>query len=131
MTQKEKLFYYLDRINNSTELKDEIYWKCGLEIWKPNELQDDLESLMEGGCKQNYELIPFTSDGDGGVCVLVDNQYVAMIDSEGGAGYIAASVDDFINILLWYKYIPITKKVFDGFEEFTREMNTVRIHRSL
>ena len=47
MTQKEKLFYYLDRINNSTELKDEIYWKCGLEIWKPNELQDDLESLME------------------------------------------------------------------------------------
>lgn len=33
MTQKEKLFYYLDRINNSTELKDEIYWKCGLEIW--------------------------------------------------------------------------------------------------
>lgn len=28
MTQKEKLFYYLDRINNSTELKDEIYWKC-------------------------------------------------------------------------------------------------------
>ena len=36
MTQKEKLFYYLDRINNSTELKDEIYWKCGLEIWKAN-----------------------------------------------------------------------------------------------
>ena len=121
MTQKEKLFYYLDRINNSTELKDEIYWKCGLEIWKPNELQDDLESLMEGGCKQNYELIPFASDGDGGVCVLVDNQYVAMIDSEGGAGYIAASVDDFINILLWYKYIPITKKVFDGFEEFIED----------
>ena len=121
MTQKEKLFYYLDRINNSTELKDEIYWKCGLEIWKPNELQDDLESLMEGGCKQNYELIPFTSDGDGGVCVLVDNQYVSMIDSEGGAGYIAASVDDFINILLWYKYIPITKKVFDGFEEFIED----------
>ena len=56
MTQKEKLFYYLDRINNSTELKDEIYWKCGLEIWKPNELQDDLESLMEGGCKQNMNL---------------------------------------------------------------------------
>ena len=121
MTQKEKLFYYLDRINNSTELKDEIYWKCGLEIWKPNELQDDLESLMEGGCKQNYELIPFASDGDGGVCVLVDNQYVSMIDSEGGAGYIAASVDDFINILLWYKYIPITKKVFDGFEEFIED----------
>ena len=49
MTQKEKLFYYLDRINNSTELKDEIYWKCGLEIWKPNELQDDLEFFLEGG----------------------------------------------------------------------------------
>ena len=81
-----------------------------MEIWKPNELQDDLESLMEGGCKQDYELIPFASDGDGGVCVLVDNQYVAMIDSEGGAGYIAASVDDFINILLWYKYIPYTEK---------------------
>lgn len=46
MTQKEKLFYYLDRINNSTELKDEIYWKCGLEIWKPNELQDDF--VMKG-----------------------------------------------------------------------------------
>ena len=56
MTQKEKLFYYLDRINNSTELKDEIYWKCGLEIWKPNELQDDLESLMEGGCNRIMNL---------------------------------------------------------------------------
>ena len=62
----------------------------GNEIWKPNELQDDLESLMEGGCKQNYELIPVASDGSGGVCVMVDNQYVAMIDSEGGAGYIGA-----------------------------------------
>ena len=76
---------------------------------------------MEGGCKENYVLIPFACDGYGGVCVLVDNQYVSMIDSEGGAGYIAASVDDFINILLWYKYIPITKKVFDGFEEFIED----------
>lgn len=91
------------------------------EGFEKYDVQDDLESLMEGGCKQNYELIPFASDGDGGVCVLVDNQYVAMIDSEGGAGYIAASVDDFINILLWYKYIPITKKVFDGFEEFIED----------
>lgn len=63
-----------------------IYWKCGLCIYKPEELQCELDALMEGG-----------------------------------AGYIAASVDDFINILLWYKYIPITKKVFDGFEEFIED----------
>lgn len=73
---------YLDRINNSTELKDEIYWKCGLEIWKPNELQDDLESLMEGGCKQNYELIPFASDGDGGY-VFGGHEIDVDVDSKG------------------------------------------------
>lgn len=121
MTQEEKLFYYLDKINNNSVLKDEIYWKCGWSIYKPDELQYDLEALMEGGCKQNYKLIPFAGDGSGGVCVLVDNQYVAMIDSEGEAGYLAASVDDFMNILLWYKYIPITKRVFDGFEAFIED----------
>lgn len=113
---------------------DEIYWKCGLCIYKPEELQCELDALMEGGCKQNYDLIPFADDGDGGVCVLVDNQYVALIDSEGGAGYIAASVDDFINILLWYKYIPITKKylmVLRNLQKIIKEMNTVRIHRRL
>lgn len=66
-------------------------------------------------------LVPFADDGSGGVYVIVDDRHVAYIDSEGGAGYIAESIDDFINILLAFKFICFSKKSLEGFEEYMRE----------
>ncbi len=121
MTQTEKLYYYLGRINSDSVLKEEVYKICDPKLLMPAELEEQLSWLMEGGCKQNFELVPFTDDGAGGVYVIVNDLHVAYIDSEGGAGYIAESVDDFINILLVLKFISFSANSLESFENFMSE----------
>ncbi len=121
MTQTEKLYYYLDRIASDSVLKEEVYKVCDPELLPPAELEEQLSWLMEGGCKQNYELVPFADDGAGGVYVIVDDRHIAYIDSEGGAGYIAESIDDFMNILLAFGFICFSAKSLEGFAEFIEE----------
>lgn len=121
MTQTEKLYYYLDKINSDPVLKEEVYRICDPQLFYPAELEEQLSWLMEGGCKQDYVLVPFADDGSGGVYVIVNDRYVAYIDSEGGAGYIAESIDDFLNILLAFKFICFSSKSLESFEEYMRE----------
>lgn len=70
-------------------------------------------------------MVPFASDGCGGVCVLVDSKYVALIDLEGIAGYVAESVDDFINILIVFGFVPYYKSIFKGFDEFNKSLENL------
>lgn len=122
MTQEERIDYYFKAIHDNESLKNEIYDKCDLELYSPEELQDDLKFLLEGGIKHNYKLLPFASDGCGGVCVLIDNKHIALIDSEGRAGYVAESIDDFINILFIFGFIPYYKSIFKGLDEFNQSL---------
>ena len=122
MTQKERLSYFISRINNDPELKDEVYDKCDpCEFFDPEELQEDLEFLLEGGCKQEHDLIPFMDDGCGGLYVLVNNEHVALIGSEGNAGYIADTVDDFVNILFVFKFFCYSETSLNSFEQYMKE----------
>lgn len=121
MTQTERLYYYLDKINSDPILKEEIYENCDAELLPPEMLEEQLSWLLEGGCKQDYSLVPFANDGSGGVYVIVDDQHVAYIDSEGGAGYIAETIDDFMNILLTFRFIFFSIESLESFEQFMKD----------
>ena len=101
MTQKEILKDYLSKIKSSQELQEQVEVFCDFRLlYSDEELQSQLDDLLEGGCEKEYDFYPFAEDFSGGVYVLVDDKYIALIDSEGGAGYVAESVADFFKIIL-------------------------------
>ena len=120
MTQKEKLEYYINKINSNETLKDEIYDQCTMSFYPAEELEEELSWLMEGGCKEGYELVPFSDDGSGGVYVLVNDEHVGYIDSEGGAGYLAETVEDFFNIVLLFRFIYYSKTAMENYEKYRK-----------
>ena len=120
MTQKEKLEYYINKINSNETLKDEIYDQCTMSFYPAEELEEELSWLMEGGCKEGYELVPFSDDGSGGVYVLVNDEHVGYIDSEGGAGYLAETVEDFFNIVLLFRFIYYSKTAMESYEKYRK-----------
>ncbi len=130
MTQKEKLTYYMEKINNNEELKDAIYNNCDPDtFYSEDELADDLEFLLEGGCKQDYDLVPFMNDGCGGLYVIVDDKHIGYMDSEGCTGYIADSIEDFLNILLVFGFFYYSKKSVKSFDIFMKDMEEDEMYR--
>ena len=124
MTQKEKLAYFIKKINENDQLKEEIYQRCDPDcFYLKEELAEDLDWLLEGGCKQDYDLIPFMNDGSGGLFVLVNDMHIAYMDSEGSAGYIAETIEDFVNILLVFKFFCYSEKSVKSFDVFMEEYN--------
>lgn len=130
MTQKEKLAYYMEKINHNEELKYAIYNNCDPDMfYSEDELADDLEFLLEGGCKQDYDLVPFMNDGCGGLYVIVDDKHIGYMDSEGCTGYIADSIEDFLNILLVFGFFYYSKKSVKSFDIFMKEMEEDDMYR--
>ena len=130
MTQKEKLAYYMEKINHNEELKDAIYNNCDPDMfYSEDELADDLEFLLEGGCKQDYDMVPFMNDGCGGLYVIVDDKHIGYMDSEGCTGYIADSIEDFLNILLVFGFFFYSKKSVKSFDIFMKEMKEDDMYR--
>ena len=130
MTQKEKLAYYMEKINHNEELKDAIYNNCDPDMfYSEDELADDLEFLLEGGCKQDYDLVPFMNDGCGGLYVIVDDKHIGYMDSEGCTGYIADSIEDFLNIFLVFGFFYYSKKSVKSFDIFMKEMEEDDMYR--
>ncbi|MBQ3947628.1 MAG: hypothetical protein II656_03815 [Ruminococcus sp.] len=125
MSQKERLEYLTSKINRNSGLKDAIFDICdGMYFYPPEDLMEDLGWLLEGGCKEEYDLLPFTDDGCGGLYVLVNDEHVAYIDSEGSAGYIAENIDDFFSILLTFRYFCTSPEIFESYEKFLEEYNS-------
>lgn len=128
MTQKEILNDYLKKIKTSQELQEQVEVYCDFRLlYSDKELQSQLDDLLEGGCEKEYDFYPFAEDFSGGVYVLVDDKYIAIIDSEGGAGYVAESVTDFFKIILNVGMIGQYLNIdcldnFDTFHSYYQEM---------
>ncbi|MCR4790068.1 MAG: hypothetical protein K5839_03200, partial [Treponemataceae bacterium] len=128
MTQKEILKDYISKIKSSQELQGQVEIYSDLRLlWNDKELKEELDDLLEGGCEKEYDFYPFAEDFSGGVYVLVDDKYIALIDSEGGAGYVAESVADFFKIILNVGMITQYTNTecledFDTFHSYHQEM---------
>lgn len=96
----KKLCEYLEEICSNEELKDAFY--CSdIEILEPEsieELMEDESLWLEPG-EANYEMKPFAISADGGTWVVLNDKYIGHIDSEGGCGIVARTVDEFMNMV--------------------------------
>lgn len=116
------------KIKTSQELQEQVEVFCDIRLlYSGEELQSQLDDLLKGGCEKEYDFFPFAEDFSGGVYVLVDDKYIALIDSEGGAGYVAESVTDFFKIVLNVGMIGQYLNMdclndFDTFHSYHQEM---------
>ncbi|MBO7453288.1 MAG: hypothetical protein J6U54_23395 [Clostridiales bacterium] len=102
----EKVKEYLEEIYNDEELSDAFY-DCDVEILSEDaiiDMEEDgswLDDLMgpEESRNSTYEDIkPFAMDATGAVWVVLNDELIAYIGTEGECGIVARNIDDFMNI---------------------------------
>lgn len=96
----KKLSEYLDEIYADEELKDAFYYS-DVDIIGPEsivELMEDESLWLEPG-EANYEMKPFAVSGDGGTWVILNDEHIGYVGSEGECGIVARNVDEFMNLI--------------------------------
>lgn len=117
MSGKERLKFYKEQIENNPELTQAMWEDCWFQFDDNINLETD---ILFCGEKSNYSMFPFASDSGGDMYVLLDDKYVGFLDSEGGCGIIASSVDEFFNFCAVCKEYPayFMLGVFDSLDTF-------------
>ena len=106
----DKLKQYLDEISCDEQLSDAFY-DCDVEIydedWVKDLEEDDswLEELMGPGDPSYSDMKPFARDGSGALWVVINDELVGYIGTEGECGIVAQSIDDFMNMIAFGRYI--------------------------
>lgn len=78
---------------------------CDIEIydeeWVKDFENDDswLEDLMGPGISSYSDMKPFARDGTGALWVVINDEMIGYIGTEGECGIVAKSIDDFMNII--------------------------------
>ncbi|MBQ6229890.1 MAG: hypothetical protein IJJ74_02100 [Eubacterium sp.] len=122
---------YLAEIYNDEDLKDAFY-NADIEIYDEKwvkDLEDDdswFEELMGPG-ESTYENIkPFAREGAGGMWVVLNDELIGYIGSEGECGIVARSIHEFMNIVsVWGGYLDEywDEDVLESSESFYETMN--------
>ena len=103
---------YLEEIYNDEELSDAFY-DCDVEILDEaciTDMEEDgswLDDLMGPSESREsvYENIkPFAMDGTGAVWVVLNNELIGYIGTEGECGIVAGNIDEFMNIIAFGRY---------------------------
>ena len=95
---------YLEEIYNDEDLKD-AFFDCDIEIYEEawvKDLEDDdswFEDLMGTGESSYKNIKPFARDGSGGLWVVLDDEMIGYIGTEGECGIIARNIHEFMNIV--------------------------------
>lgn len=106
----DKLKKYMEEITDDNELLDAFY-DCDVEIYDENwvkDLEDDdnwLEVLMGPGISSYSDMKPFARDGSGALWVVINDEMIGYIGTEGECGIVAKCIDDFMNIIAFGKYV--------------------------
>lgn len=114
---KELLDYYRNEIEKNPLL--EQYLNDGCDFFFDDETDVNRDILICGE-KSNYDIFPFAKTGDGSNYVLLNNEYVGYISSEGDCGIIAKNVNDFYNLLFVCKDVTtyFRNGYFDSIDKF-------------
>lgn len=105
----EKLKKYMEEITSNSELLD-AFFDCDIEIydeeWVKDFENDDsrLEDLMGPGISSYSDMKPFARDGSGALWVVINDEMIGYIGTEGECGIVAKSIDDFMNIIAFGQY---------------------------
>jgi len=122
---------YLVEIYNDEDLKDAFY-NADIEIYDEmwvKDLEDDdswFEEMMGPG-ESTYENIkPFARDGSGALWVVLNDELIGYIGTEGECGIVARNIHEFMNIVsVWggYLYDYWGEDVLESSESFYETMN--------
>ena len=99
---------YLDEITDNEELCDAFY-DCDIEIYDEDwvkDIEDDkawLEDLMGPGESTYENMKPFARDGSGALWVVIDDEMIGYIGTEGECGIVAKNINEFMNIVSVYR----------------------------
>ncbi len=108
----DKVKEYLEEIYNDEELSDSFY-DCDVEILDESSITDMeedsswLDDLMGPSESREsvYENIkPFALDGTGAVWVVLNDELIGYIGTEGECGIVARNIDEFMNIISYGRY---------------------------
>lgn len=105
----EKLKKYMEEITSNSELFD-AFFDCDVEIYNEEsviyfENNDSwLVELMGPGNYSYSDMKPFAQDGSGALWVVINDEMIGYIGTEGECGIVAKSIDDFMNIIAFGRY---------------------------
>lgn len=120
---------YLEEIYNDEDLKD-AFFDCDIEIYEEawvKDLENDdswFEDLMGTGESSYKNIKPFARDGSGGLWVVLDDEMIGYIGTEGECGIIARNIHEFMNIVAVQRgYIDdfCSVDILESEEEFLEE----------
>ncbi|MCR5458292.1 MAG: hypothetical protein K6F51_00180 [Acetatifactor sp.] len=107
----EKVQKYLEEIYNDEDLC-EAFYDCDVEIYDEEwvkDLEEDeswLEEMMGPGESTYHDIKPFARDGSGALWVVLDDELIGYIGTEGECGIVARNIDEFMNfIAVWRWYL--------------------------
>lgn len=122
---------YLAEIYNDEDLKDAFY-NADIEIYDEawvKDLEDDdswFDELMGPG-ESTYENIkPFARDGSGALWVVLNDELIGYIGTEGECGIVARNIHEFMNIVsVWGGYLEDywDEDILESSESFYETMN--------
>lgn len=74
------------------------------------------------GFKSNYKIVPFAKDRSGGVYVVLNDEKIGYIDSEGANGIVANNINEFLSIILCFINISDCSKlkILENKDKFNR-----------
>ena len=96
---------YLEELYNDPDLKDALLFECDIEIgdaaWVKEHEEDAswFEELMGTGKSSYKNMKPFAHDGVGGLWVVLNDEMIGYIGTEGECGIIARNIHEFMNIV--------------------------------
>ena len=105
----DKLKKYMEEITSNSELLD-AFFDCDVEIYDESwvkDLENDdswLEDLMGPGISSYSDMKPFARDGSGALWVVINDEMIGYIGTEGECGIVAKTIDDFMNIIAFGQY---------------------------
>lgn len=91
---KKLLDYYRNEIEKTPLLEQCLIDGCDFFFDDETDVNRD---ILISGAESNYDIFPFAVAGDGSNYVLLNNEYVGYISSDGDCGIIAKNVIDFYN----------------------------------
>ena len=121
----EKVKKYLEEIYNDDNLRD-AFLDCDVDIYSADtikDLEDNswLEDLSPG--KPNYDIKTFACDASGAEWVILNDELIGYIGTEGECGIVARNIDEFMNIVSTFKAGFTKLKDEKSFIEIFKEHN--------
>lgn len=114
---KKLLDYYRNEIEKIPLLEQCLIDGCDFFFDDETDVNKD---ILICGAESNYDIFPFAVAGDGSNYVLLNNEYVGYVSSEGDCGIIAKNVNDFYNLLFVCKNVALYFRhgYFDNIDKF-------------